>query len=150
MEIHSVKKIIDACAEAGRLAEHFPPLPKGLTPRSVRVIEQIALLSLEGKQVKVSDVSERLDVTRPGITAVLKEMARLGYVDKKKDPMDNRVVYVFLTEDGWEIYRKYVDEYHAHLALVLGEISDEEARGFADLVTRVLELVGKDTAEREK
>ena len=99
MKVESVKLILDVCAEAAHIEQLLPELPQGITPRCVRVIEQIAKLSKEHRDVRVSDISEMLDVTRPGITAVLRELTEMGYVTKSRDDVDSRVVlsvYLFV------------------------------------------------------
>lgn len=148
MKIESVKLLLDVCAEAGHMENMLPALPKGITPRCIRVIEQVALLSRRDGRVRVSSISEMLDVTRPGITAVLQELNAAGYVDKAKDEADSRVVYVSLTDRGWALYRSAVEEYHAHLAEVLSEIGDEGAQTLAALVRRSMALVAQDTKNR--
>lgn len=145
MRIESVKLLLDACAEAGHLEQLLPPLPRGITPRCVRVIEQVALLSRQNGEVRVSDISEMLDVTRPGITAVLRELHEMGYVTKTRDSDDSRVVYVALTERGEALYRSAVEEYHRHLTQVLEEIGDEGAQALAKLVRRASALISEDT-----
>ena len=89
MRTESVKLLIDVCAEASHLPQLMPKLPKGVTPRMVRVIEQIALKTRDGAAMPVSDISEMLDVTRPGITAVLRELHAMGYVEKQRDAQLN-------------------------------------------------------------
>lgn len=148
MRVESVKLILDICAEAGRLEQFLPPRPESITARSVRVIEQIALQSQGDKPVRVSDVSDGLDVTRPGITAVLRDLNDMGYVTKTRDEADSRVVYVALTEKGRALYHHYVEEYHTHLTEVLSEIGDEGAEMLARLIRRATELIAQDTANR--
>ena len=92
MKVESAKLVLDACQQAAQLQRLLPPLPEGITPRCVRVIEQIRRLSEEGGPVRVSDISEILDVTRPGITNVLRDLEELGYVEKRRDEADSRNV----------------------------------------------------------
>lgn len=145
MEVKNVKRLLDACAEASHIEQLLPPLPQGITPRCVRVIEQIADLSRQHGSVRVSDISEMLDVTRPGITKVLRDLDNMGYVAKSKDTVDSRVVYVTLTDEGMALYRTYVEEYHQHLTEVLSEIGDEGAIAIASAIRRVSELISNDT-----
>ena len=65
METESVRKLIDICAEAAHLEHMLPKLPAGLTPRCIRVVDQVASLTRQNETVRVSDISEMLDVTRP-------------------------------------------------------------------------------------
>ena len=45
METESVRKLIDICAEAAHLEHMLPKLPAGLTPRCIRVVDQVASLT---------------------------------------------------------------------------------------------------------
>lgn len=145
MKVESIKLLLDTCAEASRIEQLLPPLPPGITPRYVRVIEQIALLSRQQEAVRVSDISEMLDVTRPGITAVLRDLTSQGYVMKSCDEQDRRLVYVSLTEKGRELYQATVDDYHTHLTTVLDEIGDEGAETLSHIIHRTMELIALDT-----
>ncbi|MBQ9265227.1 MAG: winged helix DNA-binding protein [Clostridia bacterium] len=148
MKIESVKLLIDVCAEASHLPQLMPKLPKGITPRMVRVIEQIALKTRDGRRMQVSDISEMLDVTRPGITAVVRELHAKGYVEKTKDLKDSRVVYVSLTPAGLALYQRYVEDYHRQLAEALAEIGDEGAERLAGQIRRLMALVQASAAEK--
>lgn len=150
MKVESVKLILDACAAASHVELMLPALPKGITPRCVRVIEQIAHLTKQDKAVKVSDISEMLDVTRPGITAVVRDLAEMGYVSKERDTVDNRIVYVSLTQSGWELYRTYVEEGHAYLAKVFADIGDDGAEQLAAMIHRILDLMQKNFKRRQE
>ena len=142
MEAENVHVLIDACIEGGRLRQLFPPLEDGLTPRDIRVLEQLHRLSQTREQVQVSDISEMLEVTRPGITASLKVLTTKGYVEKQRDREDGRVVYVRLTEKGAETVQRTVTDFHRRLSeTVFAEISDEEALRTAEVIHRAVEAM---------
>ena len=92
METESVRKLIDICVEAAHLERMLPKLSAGLTPRCIRVVDQVASLTRQNETVRVSDISEMLDVTRPGITKVLGDLDGMGYITKTRDTTDSRVV----------------------------------------------------------
>ena len=145
MDVKHVKLLLDACQSAAHLDTLLPSLPEGVTPRCVRVIEQIAQKTVVSGKVRVSDISEMLDVTRPGITLVVRQLTEMGYVIKERDAQDSRVVYVSLTEAGQELHKRYVLDYHAHLTEVLSEIGDEGAEEIASAISRVVQLITGDT-----
>ncbi len=58
METESVRKLIDICAEATHLERMLPKLPAGLTPRCIRVVDQVASLARQNETVRVS-ISQR-------------------------------------------------------------------------------------------
>ena len=144
MTVESVKLILDAFAKAGNLGRFLPELPPGITGRALRVIDQIAILQKQNGNVRVSDISEVLDVTRPGITIVLSDLEAKGYISKYRNSSDNRVVYVALTEAGTDLYHVFIEEYHQHLSDILADIGDEGAEAFASMVRRILKLFSDD------
>ena len=147
MRVESVKLILDACQQASQLQRLLPALPEGITPRCVRVIEQIRRLSENGSTVRVSDISEMLDVTRPGITNVLRDLEEMGYVEKQRDEADSRIVFVSLTEKGEGLYRRYVQDYHRHLCDVFAELGDDGAKELARMIRFVVSAVATDLGE---
>ena len=58
------------------------------------MVDQVVSLTRQNETVRVSDISEMLDVTRPGITKVLGDLDGMGYITKTRDTTDSRVVYV--------------------------------------------------------
>ena len=54
---------------------------------------------MEGK-VKVSDMSENLGLPRPSVTKTVKEMEKLGVVEKETTETDGRFVYIKTTRTG--------------------------------------------------
>ncbi|MGI6217890.1 MAG: MarR family winged helix-turn-helix transcriptional regulator, partial [Coriobacteriales bacterium] len=109
--IKSTKNFFDACRIAGRIRQSMPPLPNGVSPRHVHVVDAITQLSKDGSEVRVSDVSELLGVTRPGITRAISELEELDMVEKAQGQKDGRTVIVQLTSKGKQLYTKYVKEY---------------------------------------
>jgi DNA-binding MarR family transcriptional regulator len=118
------------------------------TTAAVTVLNSSGRDARSGAEYSVSDISEMLDVTRPGITKVLGDLDGMGYITKTRDTTDSRVVYVSLTEKGWRLYRAAVEDYHQQLSKVLAEISDEDVQSVCDIIHRAMELISQDTANR--
>ena len=86
----------------------MPELPEGMTPRHVHVIDAIYQLERTGEMVKVSDVSEYLEVTRPSITRLIRELETLGAVSKIADTQDKRIVWLGVDGSGAQILRQNI------------------------------------------
>lgn len=87
-----------------------------------------APLSAEGKKdIRISDLSDAMNLPRPGVTRTVKEMETKGYLQKLMSPDDGRVTYISITEKGENLSRKYDQDYFSSLAPYLSEISEEEA-----------------------
>ena len=128
MEIQTIKAMFDACYLAKRIRDLLPALPEGVTPSYIHYLDTIESREQQGLSVKVSDISEALNLPRPGVTRTVKEMERKGYLRKHTSPEDGRVTYVTVTQAGRRLSEAYNARYFARLAPLLEEISEEQAR----------------------
>ena len=122
-----IKRMMDACYQAKRVRDMLPPLPNGVMPSYINYLDTIQKLERRGVRVKVSDISDALDLPRPGVTRTVKEMVAKGYLEKTASPEDGRVAYLTTTEAGARLSRKYDEEYFRSLAPFLQQISDVDA-----------------------
>lgn len=127
MTTTQIKKLLDACYVAGRVRGLLPPLPQGVLPSYIQYLDVIHTLSQRGEPVRVSDVSDALDLPRPGVTRTVKEMEAKGYLAKTASAEDRRVTYLSLTEAGQQLYAQYDTEYFRALLPALAGVSDADA-----------------------
>ena len=127
MNNKTIKRMFDACYLAKRTREMLPALPKGVMPSYIQYLDVIQAMEAEHHQVRVSDISDAMNLPRPGVTRTIKEMEMKGYLRKFATPEDGRVVYISLTEAGKELSRKYDQQYFDALSPYMEEISEEEA-----------------------
>ena len=122
-----IKEMLDACYQAKRIREMLPPLPEGVMPSYIQYLDAIQKLEKKDIHVKVSDISDVMNLPRPGVTRTVKEMEKKGYLSKIASPDDGRVTYISLTEEGWKLFRKYDENYFGELSADLSDISEEDA-----------------------
>ena len=122
-----IKEMLDACYQAKRIREMLPPLPEGVMPSYIQYLDAIQKLEKKDIHVKVSDISDVMNLPRPGVTRTVKEMEKKGYLSKIASPNDGRVTYISITEEGWKLFRKYDDNYFGELSADLSDISEEDA-----------------------
>ena len=127
MTNEKIKRMFDACYLAKRIREMLPPLPEGVMPSYIKYLEAVQTLEKNSSHVRVSDISDALDLPRPGVTRTVKEMEQKGYLRKLASPDDRRVTYISITEEGRELSRKYDENYFSELSAYLDDISEEEA-----------------------
>ena len=127
MTTTQIKKLLDTCYVAGRVRGLLPPLPQGVLPSYIQYLDVIHTLSQRGEPVRVSDVSDALDLPRPGVTRTVKEMEAKGYLAKTASAKDRRVTYLSLTEAGQQLYAQYDTEYFRALLPALAGVSDADA-----------------------
>ncbi len=127
MNIQTIKAMFDACYQAKRIRDMLPVLPEGVTPSYIHYLDIIGSLERRGVQVKVSDISDALNIPRPGVTRTVKEMESKGYLCKHTSPDDGRITYISITQAGKELSRRYNEQYFDRLAPFLKDISEEDA-----------------------
>ncbi len=146
MTNEKIKRMLDACYLAKRIREMLPPLPEGVMPSYIKYLEVVQTLEKNSSHVRVSDISDALDLPRPGVTRTVKEMEQKGYLRKLASPDDRRVTYISITEEGRELSRKYDENYFSELSVYLDDISEEEA----DCMIRTIEKFYEIMCERRK
>lgn len=146
MTTEQIKKMMDACYLAKRAREMLPPLPQGVMPSYIQYLDVIQSLEARGKRVKVSDISEALNLPRPGVTRTVKNMESKGYLVKHTSEEDGRVTYLSLSEEGKRLSQKYDADYFAGLVPFLSGISEEDA----DCTIRTIEKFYEVMCERRE
>ncbi len=143
MTKEKIKQVMDACYQAKRVRDMMPKLPNGVTPTHIHYLDVITRLELVGAEVKVSDISDKLGLPRPGVTKTIKDMERLGFVEKKTSGVDGRFVYIRSTQAGRDLVDKYVDEYFTDLEEMLGDITDENADIMIVTIEKLYDVMSK-------
>lgn len=100
MTVQTIKRMLDACYQAKRIREMLPALPSGVTPSYIHFLDVIQIMERQGVAVKISDISDYLNIPRPGVTRTVKEMEEKGYLRKANAAEDGRITYISLTEEG--------------------------------------------------
>ena len=124
MTNEKIKRMFDAFYLAKRIRDMLPPLPQGVMPSYIQYLDVIHSLQRKKKDIRLSDISDAMNLPRPGVTRTVKEMQAKGYLPS---PDDGRVTYISITEKGERLSRKYDQDYFSSLAPYLSEISEEEA-----------------------
>ena len=146
MTNEKIKRMFDACYQAKRIREMLPPLPEGIMPSYIQYMDVIQSLQKQGIQVKISDISDRLNLPRPGVTRTVKEMEKKGLLEKLASPEDGRVTYITTTVKGKELSQKYDEHYFSELAPYLNEIQEKDA----DCMIRTIEKFYEIMVERRE
>ena len=127
MTVKLIKRMMDTCYLAKRARDMLPPLPDGVLPSFIQYLDAIQTLEAEGLRVKVSDLSDALNLPRPGVTRTVKEMEQKGYLTKQVSAEDARVTYLSISEAGRALSQKYDSDYFQSLLPYLDGISEADA-----------------------
>lgn len=143
MTVEHMKALLDACYQAKRVRELLPALPQGVTSSYIQYLDVMEQLEQRGVRVKVSDISDALDLPRPGVTRTVKEMERKGYLQKTASEEDGRVTYLTITEAGRKLSQTYNTRFFAQLGPLLADIPDEEAAITVRTIQRLYDVMAE-------
>jgi DNA-binding MarR family transcriptional regulator len=114
----------------------------------LHIIYQATLTEEQPQSVSVSAIAERMQISLPSLSRMLRTLERQGLIERFPDPVDRRNTLVNLTEDGQQLHQhaaaiasEYIDlmtdELGAdHLRLLIKELND-----CSDVMGHVLEIM---------
>ena len=147
MDHDQLRTLLDSCFAAKKIVEEMKELPQGFKPRHIHISDAVSRLGAGGEEVRVSDVSRRLNITTPSVTKLINELEKKNVVVKYECPDDGRATLLKLTELGKEYEEKYVEQYHAAWAKNLDDISDEDVEAVVRTISRLAEAMPEGGAE---
>jgi len=97
----------------------------------------IHLLSMyEG--ISISELLNRLKVTKQSLNRVLKDLIKLEIVTFKKNDQDTRVKHVFLNEKGKKLFNEIFDLQKKRVYNALLKSSSEEVINFDNVLSKII------------
>jgi len=96
-----------------------------LSVRELHVIEAVSCLAQSEKNT-MAETAKHLRVSPASLTAAVNVLVKKGYLEREYSPVDRRVIYINLTELGYEANRKYLG-FVRDLMVYIGEDLDEES-----------------------
>ena len=151
MDEQGIRRLLNSCFLAKYVVETMKELPKGFKPRHIHVIEAVYELGCTQDEVRVSDISQHLNITTPSVTKLIQELEELKALEKYGQKEDKRVSLLRLTEYGLELQKKYVSEYHREWAGRLMDLTNQDIETTVRVITRLSEsMPGTDRQENQK
>ena len=119
--------------------ETFSDSKEVLNKYSIGLAHQkvIHLLSMyEG--ISISELLEKLKVTKQSLNRVLKDLIKLEIIVYKKDQQDTRVKHVFLNEKGKTIFNQIFEIQKKRIYNALLNSSSEEVINFDNVLRKII------------
>lgn len=132
-----------------RILHSYNEISKGINPPSIQRIDltsaQIkALTSFHNtSEYTMSELSKSLGVTLPTTSSMINRLIQLGYVERKRDQEDRRVVKVKLTNQGKSILNRLMKERRIALEKLLKVLNNQELEIFLQSIENVSSLLKK-------
>lgn len=96
------------------------------TKRDSCILTIILVHSRQGNKITTSNISDLLGITKPAISQALKKLEQGGYIKRKVNNEDRRVVYVYLTKKGEQRLKQKDEHFKAHIDDALAKMEDVE------------------------
>lgn len=93
----------------------------------------------ESPGLKVSEISQRLHVTSPTVTQLIKGLENSRLIERNVDPDDRRAVCIKLTEKGEQVTRKAEEAFSASFDGLIEYLGVEQSDQLADLLSKVFD-----------
>ena len=119
--------------------ETFSDSKKVLSKYSIGLAHQkvIHLLSMyEG--ISISELLEKLKVTKQSLNRVLKDLIKLDIIVYKKDQQDTRIKHVFLNEKGRQVFHEIFEIQKKRIYNALLNSSSEEVINFDNVLKKII------------
>lgn len=85
-----------------------------------------------------SEITEKLDIRPSSLGELVTKLERNGYVERRQNENDKRVINVFLTEKGRETESKFVNPRRAAAKLWFADLSEEEQAELSGLLEKTI------------
>ena len=96
-------------------------------------------LSSAGGRLRMSELGERVVLSRTRVSRIVDELERAGLVAREPNPDDGRSSFASLTEEGRRRFRESGRVYRRGIQRELGDRADEASlRSLADTLERIL------------
>lgn len=132
----TAQKLMRAFMQFHRLEAHQRNFAE-CTPGEIRTLFCIRHAAKSGNpEMKVSEISKRLQVTSPTVTQLLKGLEANGLIERRIDQTDRRAVGITLTERGEALTQQAMDAFAASFEGLIDYLGEEESNQLAELLLK--------------
>jgi len=100
--------------------------------RDKAIIDFISL-----KKKTMSEIAQEVNLTAGTVTVIIDKLVKLGYLDRENDEEDRRKIYIILTKLGKIEYEKHLKARDKASAVMLENLSEEEAKMLIILLNKI-------------
>lgn len=86
----------------------------------------------------ITEIAERLKITKASVTAGIGKLEQMGYVQKTQSQSDKRVFHVSLTEKGKPLIQAKYQALEEYGKFIQSSLSSEEIRQFEMILTKLV------------
>lgn len=102
-----------------------------LSLKEIHVIEAACKMEDEGKDTRSTAIASALRITPGTLTTAVTLLEKKGFLVRKRDDRDKRVVRIYTTELGRRAQVRHQEFHQEMVDFIIGALSQEEAEVFA-------------------
>ena len=128
--------------EVGRLVYHLrtPATRSGITPTRLAAL---SALTRYPDGVRQGDLAELMNMSAPSMTRLVETLEEPGWVERRRDPADQRCLLLVLSPVGRKTIDTLRDEAATQLSEELADLSDDERAALAAAVPVLRKLADR-------
>lgn len=94
-------------------------------------------------ELPMSELSEKIQVTKPNVTLLIDKLEKRGYVERVNASHDRRIIFIKLSNAGDEFVESYVKKLHGYFTTMFSKLSSEDLGAFKSNISSLKELLSK-------
>ncbi len=98
---------------------------KNLSVKELHIIEAVAGLE-ESNHNTMSYIAGKINISVGALTTAVNTIVKKGYLERGSEPMDRRIVKIYLTDSGHEAEKKHAI-FHRQMMEEVGRVLDENS-----------------------
>lgn len=133
--------------EIKHILEKMKNISARFQPMKFLSIGEFSLLSIiyntskEVNKIKSSDISERLNISKPAASRMLNTVEKKGYIKRYMEKEDRRVVTISITEKGINVYKNGIEEYRKVCRRIFQKMGAKDMESFIHLANKFFEVL---------
>jgi DNA-binding MarR family transcriptional regulator len=139
LQSDTAQKLLQAFMQFRKTGWHEKKI-NGFNPSEFKVLATIERGLKDQKDVmKISEISQKLQVTPPTVTQIINTLEREGLVERTFDPEDRRAVKIKLTQKGLEATSHARSVFSETFTGLIDFLGEKESDHLADLLMKVID-----------
>ncbi|HAZ09661.1 MAG: hypothetical protein A2047_03500 [Omnitrophica bacterium GWA2_41_15] len=96
---------------------------------------------------KMCGIAKFMSVTTAAMTGMVDRLEKYGYVKRKSEPQDRRIINVSLTKKGMELVKKINEKRRRMIIDVFGRVSEQDRSDYLRVLMKIKEILTDKKAE---
>ncbi|NLK24443.1 MAG: MarR family transcriptional regulator [Clostridiales bacterium] len=136
--------------EIKHILEKMKNIAAKFQPMKLLSIGEFALLSIiyntskEVDKIKSSDISEKLNISKPAASRMLNVVEEKGYIKRYMEKEDRRVVAISITQAGIDVYKNEINEYNKVCNRIVSKMGQKDMENFSFLVDKFFDIIAQE------